>query len=386
MLNRIAYIFILLLFSFASLLSGEYKSGKTVRIIDSVKTDLYVGSDYLALSAPVMGDLWAGVGNAMIENAYVENIFLAAGDISIINSKFKNAVLMGGDISFKGEITGGLKVAAGTVRISGIVGKDLIVAGGKVIIEKDAVIKGDVIAAGGEVTVFGIIEGDLRGAIGELEIYGEVKKSVDVKIGDRLIIDDEAKILGSLSYEATREFDFNSHAVFGNINFTKAIKSEFHFDKVIIAFKLFGLISALVVAIILVAFLRRQLTSFNASLDKYFLITLVIGLISIVALPILFVLLFGLIITIPLGVILLLLSGVLFFTGKIFLSIYIGSKLLYMINRKEANLFLSALLGVTILFGSFFIPYLGIVIYVIASIWGFGISCKFIQQLFSSQT
>lgn len=385
MLKRIFLSFIALVIFFSLMFSGEYKSGKNVRVVDSVKTDLFVGADYFSISSKVLGDVWAGVGNTSIENAAAENLYIAGGDISIINSNFKSAVILGGDVYLKSDFSGGLKLASGTARVSGTIGQDLIVASGKVIIEKDAVIKGDLVLAGGKVEVYGLVEGNLYGACDNLEIYGTVNKSVDVNIGERLKIDDEAKILGNFSYESQKEFEINRNSVLGNINYTKAIKNDFHFEKFVILVKLFGLLSALIFAMLFIVIAKKQVTSFITALDNYFLVTLAIGFIAIIALPIAIAVLFGLIITIPISLTLLLLACLLFYAGKIFLAIYIGSKLLFLINKKEANIYFAGLTGIIILFGSFFIPYLGIVFYILSSIWGLGISIKFLQHLFTNK-
>jgi cytoskeletal protein CcmA (bactofilin family) len=384
-MKRLFSIIVLLsLFSF-SLFAGEYRSNNSIRITDSLKTDLYAASEHLTISSPVIGDIWAGVSNAQLDNMSANNIYIAGGDIFINNSKFSSVLLMGGNIKFQGIVSGGMKVAGGTIFINGTIERDLIVAGGKVIIEKGAIIKGDVIGAGGQIEIYGNVEGNLEGAFGKLELYGNINKNVSVKIDDRIFIDDNAHIGGNLEYKSKKEFTIAKNLVGGNITHEITIKKEFRFHTIILALKLFALVSALIAALVIILLTKKKVTAFITSLDKNIFIPLVIGLVSVVALPIILLLLFGLIITIPIAMILMCLTCILLFTGKIFLAAYIGSKLLFLINKKEANIYLSAILGVVVLYGSFFIPYLGIILFVVASIWGFGIACKFIQQLFSDK-
>ena len=384
-MRRFHFLFFIFILLSMQLFSGEYKTGNSIRITDSIKTDLYAASDYFSISAPVRGDVWAGVGKALIENTSANNVYIAASDIFINDAKLTSAILMAGNIKFQGSISGGLKAAGGTVFINGLVERDLIVAGGKIVIERNAVIKGDVIGAGGSLEIYGNVEGNLKGSFGNFELYGKINKDVSVNVDEKFFIDESAHIGGNLCYKSKKEFDFNKSLVGGAINFERRTHDRFKFENFIWAFKLFISISALIAAFVLVALTRRKLQSFLKVLDQTLFITLAIGGISVIAVPIILVFLFGLIITIPLGFLMLFLSCILFFVGKLFFAVYIGDKLLYLINKKEANIFLSTLLGVVVMYGLFFIPYLGIVFYLVASIWGFGIGCKFVQHLFMKE-
>jgi hypothetical protein len=54
-----------------------------------------------------------------------------------------------------------------------------------------------------------------------------------------------------------------------------------------------------------------------------------------------------------------------------------------MINRKEPGIYLSALAGLIILYVVFFIPYIGVILYILTLAFGFGIMMRFFASLFS---
>lgn len=362
--------------------SGEYKSGKNLIIADSIRGDLYSSGDMLTISSKINGDVWAGCGSAIITNSIIENLYLASGDVEITESKFNNVILVGGKVNFNGTSQGSLKILGGEVRIDGVIKKDVVLIGGNIIVEKGATIDGDLIVYGGDIFVYGDIKGNLYGDCRTLEFYGKVNKSANIKIGEKLFFANESEIKGDLVLGSNRKLIFNSNVVKGKISFEKIHTPNIPFDKIIAILIAFCFLSALIVSMFIVLLLRNKLQTYLSIVDKSIFVTLAIGLVGIVGVPILCIILLALVLTLPLSLIIALISLLFLYVGKILLAIYIGWKLLFMINKSEPNLYFSAFLGVTILYCTYFIPVVGLVIHFFAAVWGFGIACKISQQFF----
>ena len=215
-----------------------------------------------------------------------------------------------------------------------------------------------------------------------LEFYGKVNKSANIKIGEKLFFANESEIKGDLVLGSNRKLIFNSNVVKGKISFEKIHTPNIPFDKIIAILIAFCFLSALIVSMFIVLLLRNKLQTYLSIVDKSIFVTLAIGLVGIVGVPILCIILLALVLTIPLSLIIALISLLFLYVGKILLAIYIGWKLLFMINKSEPNLYFSAFLGITILYCTYFIPVVGLVIHFFAAVWGFGIACKISQQFF----
>jgi len=362
--------------------SGEYKSGKNVIIADSIRWDLYSSGETLTISSKINGDVWAGCGSAFITNSIIQNLYLVSGDIGVTESKFNNVVLFGGKVNFNGTTQGSLKILGGEVRIEGSVKKDVVLIGGNIIIEKGATIDGDLIVFGGDVFIYGDVKGNLYGNCNTLEFYGKVNNSANLKISERLFLANESEIKGNLNLSSKRKLEFNSNVVKGTITFEKIHKVDIPFDKIIAILIVFCFLSALIVSMFVVLLLKNNLQNYLTIVDKSFLVTLAIGLVGIVGVPILCIILLALILTIPLSIIIGLITILFLYVGKILFAIYIGWKLLFMINKSQPNLYFSAFLGITILYCTYFIPVFGLFVHFFAALWGFGIACKISQQFF----
>lgn len=373
-------VFIFLLI--ANIYAGEYRTGKTIIITDSLKTDLYSSADYFSITSVIKGDVWAAVGSASLKNASVENLYLISGDIDITNSKINNAVLVSGDVKLNSYIAGSLKIIGGYAVVNSTVEKDVILIGGKLIIEKDAVIYGDLIIYGGDVEIHGNINGNVKGDVNTFKLFGNVNKSVDLKVTEDILLSQNSKIQGDLNIESKKQLTINDGIVKGKVNFEKIYKPHIPLGKILFILNLFCFLSALITSMFIVLAMKKWLSKLNNDLNNTYLLTIAFGFAGIIGIPILVIILLGLILTIPLSIIIASLSFILLYLGKIFLGIFIGWKLLYLINKEEPNLYLAALVGIGTLYGLFFIPFLGILIYIFATIWGLGVSLKMAQIIF----
>jgi hypothetical protein len=377
-------ILLLLINSFS--FAGDYKAGKSVKISenDTINSDLFIAAQHGSIYGLVKGDIWMACRSINIKNITSNSILAAAENIDIESKIGSSALLLGGRIKFKGQISGGMKAAGGTIFINGNIGRDLIVVGGEVYIEKGTIINGDlIILGGGEVVIDGTVKGNLIGNAEKISIYGLVEKNVDLKIEKELNLESGCKINGDFCYKSEHEFSIDKNLIMGKVSFEKKHYDEWKFIEFKNIFLIYSLIAALVFAFIILPFTRSKLQPLFEKLDSSIWSTLGFGFLGVIVTPIILVILLALVVTIPVSIVLGLLYLIMLYVGKIFAGIYLGHTLMFLINKKESNIFLSALLGLGILYAMFFIPYLGGIIYFLTICYGFGISMKFVGGMFS---
>lgn len=150
------------------------------------------------------GNIYSAGGSVNIAESVSNDIVAAAGHLAISGNAGNELLAAGGSIMFTGKTGGDARIAGGTITSSGVVNGEAVFAGGTIHLLPDAVIKHDLFAAAGNLTIEGTIEGGAK-IIGEkVLISGTINRDVEVK-ADRLIIGKNAKINGDLRYQAPRE-------------------------------------------------------------------------------------------------------------------------------------------------------------------------------------
>ena len=136
----------------------------------SVRTDGAVGGDYMGFGGRVAVDHQVGA----------------------------DATLAGGTIEVNAAIGDDLRVAGGTVVVKAPVGGELYAAGGDLRLAPEGSIAGDAAVAGGNVAIDGRIGGSLRVAARTIVINGEVAGDVRIR-AQQVALGPKAKIGGALS-------------------------------------------------------------------------------------------------------------------------------------------------------------------------------------------
>jgi cytoskeletal protein CcmA (bactofilin family) len=155
-----------------------------------VERDL--GSDHFAagrtvnVAQPVAGDLIAAGGKVEV-NGHV------SGD----------AVLSGGEVRLNSNVAQGLYMAGGRVWVNGNVGRNVRVAGGQVEQGTKSIIDGNLSVGGGKVRLMGQVKGYVQAAGGEVFIDSVVGGDVEARSG-QVTLGPNARIIGKLRY-ASRE-------------------------------------------------------------------------------------------------------------------------------------------------------------------------------------
>ena len=251
--------------------AAEVKMSENIGVNES-PNNLYVSGQNPTIDAGITGDLVVAGGNVTIN-----------GDVE------KNVIAAGGNVSINGSVGENVRVAGGGVTINGAVEGDLIIFAGDVLIENEATIAGDVIIYAGSLELKGQVDGDIKNSgVLDVTISGLVVGDVDLGTVDQLTIKSGAEIDGTLKYSASSEFKVPTGATIGKVDFTKATTRAFGIDWLGILLSFISMvIISLVFAVLLPKFTKNVIDNSVAKPWLKFLV----GLGTLVVVPIVFILL-----------------------------------------------------------------------------------------------
>ncbi|MDO6429518.1 hypothetical protein Q4E93_02885 [Flavitalea sp. BT771] len=194
LLRKCALLLLLLSAGSINGFSMIVESGNTIVIDHSTTQDIYLAAGTVIINAPVHGQL-----------------VVAGGKIYINDSVYDDILLAGGTVVINGYVGGKIRCLGGTLKIDRDIQGDLVVAGGDISIEKNAVVSGNILASGGNMTLYGKVDGNIKAAVGKLLLYGTVGTDLDCRGGS---IELYGKVMGQTVLAASNSLLIGSSAAF----------------------------------------------------------------------------------------------------------------------------------------------------------------------------
>lgn len=337
----------------------------TVSASETYNEDVYIFSGEVQFNGTTTRDLIVGSQDLII------------GDTGRING---NLNVGAQDITIRGSVDRSARVAGQTITISGTIGGDLLVAGESVTIEEGARIRGDLLVAAAEVDVAGDVDGDIRGGVGELDIANaRIGGDVRVEVDDLSITGSQTTVGGSVIYESEDAANIGDDVtITGSVQRDDPDVTSFQNDFVaggLIA-GLYSLLASLIAGVVVVLLIPTTAVSIAEGVRRRPHWSLLAGIVLIIAVPILILLLMVTIIGLPIGFILLFAFLAVLYLSQVFVGLALGRLILpksWGDAGRGYNL-LAMVLGVTIIGGIRLIPvpFLSGIIAVIVALLGLG--------------
>ena len=336
-------------------------------------------SIYVTKDEIVSGNFYAAGNNITIDGTVSGDLIAAAQTITVNGRVEGDIIVAAQDININGEVGGNVRVAGTSISLNGPVARNVNIFGSNIIIGSDARIGWDVFAAGVTLEMRGNIDGGLSGSVGHGLVSGKVGKNINLKISENnlnegLIISPEASIGGGIIYTAQKPAQISEKASIGG-NIEQKIpeaKSANWLGTWALA-KIYAIFSALVVGLVLV-FLGKKITPkiLEKIEDKPFKMLLP-GLIIMLVLPPIALILAFTIIGIPLALMITAWWLVATYVAKIFTAILIGRLILKnLIKKGDVPLIWSLILGITVCWLLFAVPFIGWMLGLFAIWFGLG--------------
>ncbi len=169
----------------AAAVAADAGDGSKPVVVHRLGDDMFIAGGSVTVNQPVTGDLIVSGGHIDVDAA-------VAGD----------AVALGGKVRLGVDVGQSVYAAAGQLTINGKVGRNVRVAGGQVELGPKSEIAGNVSAAGGQVRLYGMVHGHVQTAGGRVLIDGPVSGDVIATSG-HVELGPNARIAGKLRYRST---------------------------------------------------------------------------------------------------------------------------------------------------------------------------------------
>ncbi|HEV8311708.1 MAG TPA: polymer-forming cytoskeletal protein [Burkholderiaceae bacterium] len=288
------------------------KPGASIATLDQ-GADHFVAGRSVRVAQPVSGDLIAAGGRVDIDAA-------VNGD----------AVVAGGDVRIRGTVSNSLYAAGGQLVLDATVGRNARIAGGRVEIDPRASVAGNVSIAGGEVRIDGAVKGYVQAAGGRVLINGPVGGEV-VATSGAVELGPSARIAGKLRYTSRSELkrDPAAQVTGGFERVPMAERSAGHRQRPLARAGGWLWTAGLVLmAVVLVAALPAFTARVAGTLHTRVGMSLLIGFVALVCIPVAAILLVFTLIGIPFALLALVLYCALLMVGYAMTGIGIGDWLL----------------------------------------------------------
>ena len=340
--------FIVALIGAPAAFAADFRTDTSISIGDDevINDDLYLFGTTITVNGIVNGDLFA-TGNSLTVNGVVNG----------------NVFLVGQEVTVNGTVSQGARITANNTTIAGSIGEDLLLLGNSASIHGGASIGRDLIATVSSLTLDGMVQRRFAGNAQTVTLNGSVGSNIDIGVGD-LTITEDASIGGDLTYRSNEMAEIAGGAdIGGDVNHEMAAEADIETGFSIGPFvpSIIGLImTAVYGTALLLVFPRLTVAASNQLLENT-IMSIGMGIVFLIVVPIVSVLVMITVIGIPLGLIALLLYGIALFSAQVFVGMTLGRLILSFVADGKRRLiqFLGLLLGLLILFGVSFIPYVG---------------------------
>ena len=299
-------------------------------------------------------------GSSVVLGNYVENTSKVSGlDMTLGNT-----------IKYEGE-SEYLLSAGNNIEINGTVKNDGFVFGNVVNFNENSVIERDLLVLANNVTISGTIKKDVTIYAATVNINGTIE-NVNVKANEIII---ENANINNLSYNEDAVIEIKDSEV-NTTNLTEKLQSEVTIQDQIMNFiyNLGGILVIFLALYLLAPKLFKKIENNNANITVLNVFSMFgFGTLSLILIPVIFILLLTMVFCMPLAILLLILYVLAIWLSSIFTGYLLGYVILTKLIKKENNPLLIGLIGIVILNLLGVIPYIGILITVISVMIGMGI-------------
>ncbi len=323
--------------------------------------DVYIWAERVDVDGRLAGDLLS-VGRRLRVDGQVDGDLFAAVQFADIG----------------GTIGDSARLVANRATVSGTIDGDLLVAAEEVRLDENARIASNLRATGSRVEIDGTVDGDVAVFSGEIIIGGTIRGSANLQ-GDRVSLDPGARIEGDLTYTSRVPLSPEELArVAGTARATEQeddVEEEEESDGITawsVVFWLWQVSAALLMGTLMIALFRGALLLVASAIPEKATVGSLLGFAAFLIIPIASVVAMATLIGLPVGLATFILYWVILYVAKIPVAVWAGGRLLSMAGRPDVSPYLALLIGVVLLYLLFQTPYVGWLIWFVATWLGLG--------------
>lgn len=344
-------------FSQENLRQGEVVTlGKS----EVINKDYFAAGESVNLSGTVNGDAYLVGGNITVDGTVNGDLIVAGGDINILGTVNGNVRMAGGSIVTSGHVTRNFTVLGGNVNFTPEARLDGSLVGGVGKVSLNAPVGKGVTLGAGQVVVNNSVGGDINAGVGEFNLNpnAHVQGNITYWSQNNLQVAPEASVAG----QTVHNFPPQSNRAEEVEEGARAIGSFFKF---------ISFVSTLLIGLLFLRFFPIFSQKVVDQINNRPWYTLLMGLLSFVIVPILFLVLLITVLGIPIALILLVGFLIATYISKVFVSLLIGQKVLGLLNQKS-SIYWAYVLGLLLFYILSLVPVLGGLITGIIMLMGLG--------------
>lgn len=318
--------------------STIYKAGRDVNITGTVDGDVFCAGQNITVDATVNGDV------------------ICAGQVVTVN----------------GTVHGNVRLAGQTVTLGAVVDKNASVAGNDIMLQSNSKVGGDLVGLGQTATLDGTVGRDAHVNANTLQINGQVGRNVWANV-NKLELQKGGVVNGSVDYTSPRTLHRDGGTITGSVTYHKSVAE--HRDWAMwrgaaLLFRLYWGVALLLLAVVLAALFPQVFHRWNKVAWSRPWMALLIGFLTMFALPALLFALFISVVGVPLALLVMLAWAAGMLLSAPVAAYYIGSAVF---QRSRRSPVLVMLVGSAILLVVTLIPVLGWMVAMLAYWFGIGV-------------
>jgi cytoskeletal protein CcmA (bactofilin family) len=361
-LRLVALVVLVLALTPSPAAAADIRQGQDITIgpSETIEDDLYAVGTNISINGTIHGDLIAAGNNISVDGT-------VTGDV----------IAAGNSIAIRGQVGGSVRAAGNMIVLDGKVTNDLIFGGNEVTILSNGRVGRDAVIGSANATITGQIGRDLQAGSTNLKIDGGVGGNVLATV-DRLQLTDRATIGGNLKYTSKNEAQIaNTSSIKGSTE--RQVPQDGRAPLVtgpaaLVVEWLKGLIGLLILGILVVFFFPGFSRRAGEALVRSPWLTLAIGALVLIGLPILAIVFFAVGALIGgwwIGFVVLALFVVVLALSIPVAAVGVGGALLRM-TRRPVPVWLALFIGLIVLLLVALIPILGGLVIFCALLFGMG--------------
>lgn len=305
---------------------------------------------------------------------------LAGNTVNGKNTVNGIGMLFGNDVTFSGASDYSL-LAGNNVDLDGTIKNDGVVFGNIITFDKAFKIDRDLFVFGNDVTLDGSFNRDVTIFASSVTINGIIKGNVTIN-AENVTINSEAIILGTLKYNKDASADISSNNI-GSTQLTEEMSTQQTFGTEVVS-TLMSLAEILVVymafALILPALFKRMDSKIKDISWIKALTLMGYGALTLIAVPMALILLISFVFGISLAFIIGAVYVIAIMTSTMFSGYLLGNVIWAKFIKKDKNLLLTGLLGISIIYILKLIPVVGTFVSLISLLVGMGLVMKLFKK------
>jgi len=360
-------IFVSQLIVVSPTLAGREEDSQKIIVLardEVIDRDYFAFGDRVTISGTVNGDVYTAAGVVIVDG--VVNGDLIAG---------------GGSVFVRGEVVNDVRVVGGQVTISGDVGGNVTTGGGSVTFTDGSNVVGSVVAGAGALSLFGPIGKGITVGGGDITIGNSVAGDVIAGVG-QLTLTSDANVQGDLKYWSSKKANVQTGAIVLGETIQNLPKDDMDIKEkreglakalvgISIGLRLISLISSFIIGLLFIKFLPVYTQNVANKISSSFWSSFGVGFVAVLLTPFLFVMLLLTVVGIPIGFILLTIIFITLYISKIFVALALGNKVLKILNRKF-SIGWTLVVGFVVYAILVSIPIVGFFVHILAVLVGLG--------------